>query len=308
MCFAKFETENIDKCISFIKSMGNRLAHPLTIDATGGGAYKFEGKFKAELGLELRKIDEMQSVITGLNFLLGNLPNESFTYTLKQQRKNYETVEVESMYPYLLVNIGSGVSIVRVDGENKFERVSGSSLGGGTFWGLCRLLTNSNSFDEVLEMCLSGDNSKADMLVGDIYGSSYANVGLSSDTIASSMGKPVRKGLSKESIAPGDIAKSLLFMISNNIGQIAYLNAIRYGLKRIYFGGFFIRDHPITMGCISYAINYWSKGEMKAFFLQHEGYLGALGAFFVSERLRSAGIPNDQTTAAPTKATNNTMH
>jgi hypothetical protein len=28
-------------------------------------------------------------------------------------------------YPYLLVNIGSGVSIVRVDGENKFQRVSG---------------------------------------------------------------------------------------------------------------------------------------------------------------------------------------
>jgi hypothetical protein len=28
-------------------------------------------------------------------------------------------------YPYLLVNIGSGVSMVRVDGENKFQRVSG---------------------------------------------------------------------------------------------------------------------------------------------------------------------------------------
>lgn len=30
-------------------------------------------------------------------------------------------------YPYLLVNIGSGVSMVRVDGENKFTRVSGGS-------------------------------------------------------------------------------------------------------------------------------------------------------------------------------------
>jgi hypothetical protein len=38
-------------------------------------------------------------------------------------------------YPYLLVNIGSGVSMVRVDGENKFQRVSGEhtcqSSGGG---------------------------------------------------------------------------------------------------------------------------------------------------------------------------------
>ena len=30
-------------------------------------------------------------------------------------------------YPYLLVNIGSGVSIVRVDGEGSYQRVSGES-------------------------------------------------------------------------------------------------------------------------------------------------------------------------------------
>ncbi len=31
------------------------------------------------------------------------------------------------LYPYLLVNIGSGVSMVRVDGEGKFLRVSGAA-------------------------------------------------------------------------------------------------------------------------------------------------------------------------------------
>jgi pantothenate kinase len=30
-------------------------------------------------------------------------------------------------------------------------------------------------------------------------------------------------------------------LLSNNIGQIAYLNAQQHGLKRIYFGGGFIR-------------------------------------------------------------------
>ena len=30
---------------------------------------------------------------------------------------------------------------------------------------------------------------------------------------------------------------------------------------------------------ISFAINYWSKGEVQANFLRHEGYLGAIGAF-----------------------------
>ncbi|KAJ3038029.1 hypothetical protein HDV00_001073 [Rhizophlyctis rosea] len=37
--------------------------------------------------------------------------------------------------------------------------------------------------------------------------------------------------------------------------------------------------HPITMNTLSYAINFWSKGRIKALFLRHEGYLGAMGAF-----------------------------
>ena len=64
------------------------------------------------------------------------------------------------LYPYLLVNIGSGVSMLKVSGDGKFERVSGSSLGGGTFWGLCRLLTKCRGFDEMLELSAKGDNSK----------------------------------------------------------------------------------------------------------------------------------------------------
>ena len=33
---------------------------------------------------------------------------------------------------------------------------------------------------------------------------------------------------------------------------------------------------------MSFAINYWSKGEVQANFLRHEGYLGAIGAFLKS--------------------------
>jgi hypothetical protein len=40
-------------------------------------------------------------------------------------------------------------------------------------------------------------------------------------------------------------------------GQISVLNAMRYGLKRIFFGGFFIRGHSYTMDTISVAINFW---------------------------------------------------
>jgi pantothenate kinase len=56
------------------------------------------------------------------------------------------------------------------------------------------------------------------------------------------------------------------------------LNAQQHDIKRIYFGGCFIRGHPITMNTLSYAIQFWSKGTMKALFLRHEGHLGAIGA------------------------------
>lgn len=49
--------------------------------------------------------------------------------------------------PCLLVNIGSGVSLIKVDEDGSFERVSGTSLGGGTLWGLLSLLTGATSFD-----------------------------------------------------------------------------------------------------------------------------------------------------------------
>jgi type II pantothenate kinase len=70
------------------------------------------------------------------------------------------------------------------------------------------------------------------------------------------------------------------------------MNAEKYGLKRIYFGGCFIRGlynllstrvsptnllfltgHATTIATLSYAIRFWSKGSMRAMFLRHEGFL-----------------------------------
>ncbi|KAJ2395107.1 hypothetical protein GGI23_004428 [Coemansia sp. RSA 2559] len=44
------------------------------------------------------------------------------------------------------------------------------------------------------------------------------------------------------------------------------------------------------MHTLSYAINFWSKGEMSALFLRHEGFLGATGAFFVDEHKQQMGL------------------
>ena len=74
--------------------------------------------------------------------------------------RTFPSAAHSDLFPYLLVNIGSGVSMLHVAGDGQYERVSGSSLGGGTFWGLCRLLTRCRGFDEMLELSMRGDNAK----------------------------------------------------------------------------------------------------------------------------------------------------
>ncbi|XP_045659439.1 4'-phosphopantetheine phosphatase isoform X3 [Ursus americanus] len=181
-----------------------------------------------------------------------------------------------NIFPYLLVNIGSGVSIVKVETEDRFEWIGGSSIGGGTFWGLGALLTKTKKFDELLHLASKGQHANVDMLVQDVYGGAHQTLGLSGNLIASSFGK---SATADREFCKEDMAKSLLHMISNDIGQLACLHARLHRLDRVYFGGFFIRGHPVTMRTITYSINFFSKGEVQALFLRHEGYLGAIGAF-----------------------------
>ncbi|KAL0341542.1 UNVERIFIED_CONTAM: Pantothenate kinase [Sesamum calycinum] len=308
--FVKFETAKINECLDFIYSkqlhrggMFLTSPHDTFVDATfkvylvatGGGAYKFADLFKERLGISIEKEDEMNCLVaakssTRLSPYVAEagvekkaIRHEAFTH--KEGQKEFVQIDSNDLFPYLLVNIGSGVSMIKVDGDGIYQRVSGTNVGGGTYWGLGKLLTKCKSFDELLELSQRGDNRTIDMLVGDIYGGmDYSKIGLSASTIASSFGKAISENKELEDYRPEDISLSLLRMISYNIGQISYLNALRFGLKRIFFGGFFIRGHAYTMDTISFAVHFWSKGQAQAMFLRHEGFLGALGAFMSYEK------------------------
>ncbi|KAK7489322.1 hypothetical protein BaRGS_00019430 [Batillaria attramentaria] len=278
--FVKFETKYIGSCLDFILTNlidSKEFMRDKIIKVTGGGAYKYKELITSKLGVQVDKEDEIECLICGCNFLLKNIPDEAFVYQ-RHGNPDYTFQGVDQdVFPYLLVNIGSGVSLVKVESDTKFERIGGTSTGGGTFWGLGCLLTQAKSFDDLLVLAEAGDHRSVDMLVRDIYGGAYNNMGLAADIIASSFGKATR--IDGENFQKEDLVRSLLLCISNDIGQIAYLQARLHGLTKIYFGGYFIRGHPLTMHTIGFAINYWSKGEIKALFLRHEGYLGAVGAF-----------------------------
>jgi len=185
----------------------------------------------------------------------------------------------QSLYPYLVVNIGSGVSILRVDSPDQFQRVGGTSLGGSTFLGLVSALTGCNSFEEALNLATRGDSTQIDMLVGDIYGGDYTEMGLAATTVASSFGKLVEPRKRDAAMqTPEHLAKAVLLMITNNIGSIAMLHARAAGVDHVLFTGSFLHGNKVAMRLLTVAMEFWSKSLIKAIFLRHEGHAGAVGA------------------------------
>lgn len=100
----------------------------------------------------------------------------------------------------------------------------------------------------------------------------------------------------QSSVSRADLANATLVTITNNIGSIAKMCAINEKIEKVekakifsnrtkkisyqlqvVFVGNFLRVNPISMKLLAYAMDYWSKGTLKALFLEHEGYFGAMG-------------------------------
>ncbi|MFH4980115.1 hypothetical protein AB6A40_006824 [Gnathostoma spinigerum] len=237
------------------------------------------------LGIEFIEVNEMECLVKGNNFLLINILDEAFTYNHQSSicKYSFETVDSDSAFPYLLVNIGSGVSIYKVESNRQFERIGGSSMGSGCFFGIGGLITGIHDFDALMRMGEEGDHRSVDVLVSDIYGGESDRLGMPPDLIAGSFGKcvdPIITGKVKyDDRYKASAVRSLLLMISNHLGQIAVLYADSVNVDRIYFGGCFTRIHAIAMRTISFAVNFWSLGKRQAYFLRHENYTAAIGAF-----------------------------
>lgn len=187
-------------------------------------------------------------------------------------------------------------------------------IGGGTLLGLANLLTGVNDFDRILEMSKRGDNSEVDMLVKDIYGNNSPFKGLTGDLLASSFAKVAFDNefdgkLKFQDIShkykKEDVLNSLVFMISFNIGQLAYMTGQLHNTHQMYFIGNYVRGHDLAMERINFAVEFMSQGANKANFLTYDGYLGAIGAFLKEfdplvmqspkAKLPTEDVPTDQT-------------
>lgn len=288
--FIRFPTSEMPLFLELSKSKGMATLAS-TICATGGGAYKFEEDFQREVNLTLHKFDELDCLIRGIEYIEDNNMDRECYYFLNprnEDRCEKVTFDFSNPYPFLVVNIGSGVSILAVDGPDNYRRVSGTSLGGGTFLGLCCLLTGCKTFEEAIELAAKGTNETVDKLVRDIYGGDYQRFGLSGNIVASSFGH-MNSEEKRARVSREDLACATLTTITNNIASIARMVAANEKIEKVLFVGNFLRVNPISMKLLSYAMDYWSGGQLKAIFLEHEGYFGAVGCMLELMRTGEVG-------------------
>ena len=260
--FYYYKNTNLSKLIKDLNEIINKNNYKY-IGITGGGSCKYYKFIQDNIGVKLIKKDEFSSLVYGVRFLLS-FPENIYIYKEKLINLNQQIPK-----KYIITNIGSGISIIKIIDKN-YERIGGTNMGGTTFYKLCQAITKEMRFDKILKSSEKGDSNKVDMLVKDIYGTSYLN--LDEDVVASSFGKYNFKN------NKNDIIASLLKMFCYNISHIVSLYCKIHNISDVIFTGFFTNNNVQVIKKINYGLNYWSKGKINDYYLKYNGYVGAIGS------------------------------
>ncbi|SCM07660.1 pantothenate kinase, putative [Plasmodium chabaudi adami] len=207
-----------------------------------------------EILLEVYRKDEMQCVINGI-YKLFNVKKSIIKYDniLKAQ----VPIQIKSpMYPFIVANIGSGISILKSDAHGTFTRIAGTSIGGGTVMGLATLLFGKISFDDLIKLSSKG-NANLDLKIKHLKNDAINNECVKDNTVVSLFGLTNNILENKKTDKMNqDIARSLILMVSYNIGYLVYLLAKIHSVKRILFSGKYINNNEHIMESIAKGVYY----------------------------------------------------
>jgi type II pantothenate kinase len=221
---------------------------PAEVGVTGGGAARLA---EALAGVPVRQISEFDAWARGASHLA-----ERAGWTLPSR--------------YLLVSLGTGTSMLEIDGR-EVRRVGGTALGGGTLLGLARLLCRTESFAEVVELAARGQRGRVDLLVRDVY--PEGGIALDPDLTASNFAKLASR-------EPADLAHALMGLLGENIGIAAAAVAHARSLDTLVFGGSSLEANPTLQEILRLTIQMMGR---EALLLPEGAFCGALGAALSTE-------------------------
>ena len=229
-----------------------RAATEGPIGVTGAGSSTFAATFDTKKSVEI--VGEFDAWTRGSRILL-------------------ERAGLDVPDPFLLVSLGTGTSMLRVEGRSH-ARVGGTALGGGTIVGLASRLCDCNDFEELRGMAERGERRRADLVLADIYPGEDRP--LPGDVTASSLEKLARRP-GKNDQAPGRPANAAAVMgvIGAKGAVLAAALAVSGGLSTLVYGGSALRDNPVLTQLL---VAIPALQGLRALVLPSGEYSGALGA------------------------------
>ena len=192
-----------------------RQSNAACVALTGAGARAFA----RELAAPTRVVAEFEAFGRGAGLLL--------------QRSGSDLAR-----PFLGVSLGTGTSMLRI-ADDETRRVGGTALGGGTLVGLDRGLLGCGDFDALRRCASSGDRTKVDLVLADIY--EAGDSPLPGDLTAAALEKLGRN----ENEEANDVAAALFGLVGENVGLLATALARAENLSSVAYAGSALRDNPL---------------------------------------------------------------
>jgi len=180
---------------------------------------------------------------------------------------------------YLLVSLGTGTSIMLVDGM-AVTRVGGTALGGGTLVGLGAQLAGERRFEALAELALRGARDRVDLRVSDLY--RPGEIALAGELTASAFGKLARLDAESEPPRREDLAQALMGLIGENVALLCGGLAAVSQVRKIVYAGSTLRSNPALCEILSRVTLALGREPV---LLQGGEFAGALGALLLAAQL-----------------------
>lgn len=220
------------------------------IAMTGGRAQQLQQLLPTSI--EVDYLVEFEATLIGVKYLL------------EKNKQSFDDA--------IVTNIGSGTSIHYMN-KNRYSRVGGTGIGGGTLVGLSAMLTEVYSYREMSDLAQQGSRQSIDLLVADIFQGQPVPAPLKPNLTASNFGKiginPIQDYKKEDQLAAvarlvGEVITTLSIQLSD-----------QYNTEKIIYIGTTLKDHEVLQQVIE---DYTVLKNKEAVFLQDRGFAGAIGA------------------------------
>lgn len=219
----------IDAGISSTKIVGiennKRIKSPMSVkgDDHISSIYGALGKYIHSNEIDLDEIEHVVITGVGSNEIAGTILGLPASHVDEFTANGLGARFDSGLDHIIVVSMGTGTSLVRVDGD-EIRHIGGIGMGGGTLQGLSHLLLQTSDIAEVSLLASMGDATTVNLNVGDISRDKIE--GLHDNTTASLFAQAVQNLPSRY-----DIAAGLIHMVIETIGSCAVLSQLNGGFK-----------------------------------------------------------------------------